>query len=250
MRAVVRVETLKLTRSMVGAIASLAIVVGAVALLCGITAGVAGGNPEVIAKAGRAGTRDWPGLLAGATQITAVVAVLGCGIVLAWMVGREFGEGTISGLFALPAGRGTIALGKLTVYALWAALVSGALALGVLALGLAFAYGPPDAETWSALGRLFVLGVLSAGLAAPVAWVATLARSVLAGVGCVLAVVIAAQVGALTGAGGWMPWATPALWALSHGTGVTAAQLGVALAVPVAFGLLTCGAWSRLQLDR
>lgn len=250
MKAVIRVEALKLIRSPVGVIATLAIVLGALALLGGITAGVAGRNPELIAKAGPAATLDWNGLLAGATQITAVVSILGFGIVLAWTFGREFVEGTITGLFGLPAGRAKIALAKLTVYALWAVIVSVVLTLGVLTLGLAFSYGLPSAEVWAALGRLFILGVLSTGLAVPVAWFATLTRSLLAAVGGASALVVTAQIGALAGAGGWMPFAAPALWAMSSGTAVTAAQLGVTLAVPLAFVVLSCAAWSRLQLDR
>lgn len=250
MKAVIRVEALKLTHSPVGVIATLAIVVGVLALLGGITAGVAGGSPDLIAKAGPAATLDWNGLLAGATQVTAVVSILGFGIVLAWMFGREFAEGTITGLFALPASRAKIALAKLIVYALWAVIVSVALTLGVLVIGLAFSYGLPSAEVWAALGRLFTLGVLSMGLAVPVAWLATLTRSLLAAVGCTIALVVTAQVGALAGAGGWMPLAAPALWAMSGGTAVTAAQLGLTLAIPLVFVMLSCVAWARLQLDR
>lgn len=250
MRAVIRVEALKLTRSPVGVIATLAVVVGALVLLGGITAGVAGGNPELIAKAGPAGSLDWNGHLAGATQITAVVSILGFGIVLAWMFGREFAEATVTGLFALPASRATIALARLAVYALWAVIVSTALTLGVLILGLALSYGLPSVEVWGALGRLFVLGMLSTGLAVPIAWLATLSRSLLAAVGSTIALVVTAQVGALAGAGGWMPFAASALWAMSGGTAVTTAQLAVTLAVPLVFAALSCLAWSRLQLDR
>ena len=127
MRAAMRVEALKLTHSLVGLIATLAVVAGMLALLGGITAGVAGGNPELVAKAGPAGTLNWDGLLAGAAQITAVASILGFGIVLSWMFGREFTEGTVTGLFALPVSRTRIALAKLTVYALWATVVSVAL---------------------------------------------------------------------------------------------------------------------------
>lgn len=142
MSAALRVEALKLTRSPVGVVATLAIVVGILALLAGITVGIAGGNPELIAKAGPAATLTWQGLLAGAAQITAAASILGFGIVLAWMFGREFVDGTITGLFALPIARSRIALAKLTVYALWAASVSIALTLGLLALGLLIGYGP------------------------------------------------------------------------------------------------------------
>ena len=250
MKVAIRAEALKLARSLVGVTATLAIVLGMVALLGGITAGVAGGSPELIAQAGPAAVLDWGGLLAGATQITAVAAILGFGIVLAWIFGREFTDGTITGLFALPVSRSRIALAKLTVYALWVASVSVALTLSVLALGLLIGYGPPSADAWAALGRMGILAMFSGGTAIAVAWIATLTRSLLAAVGATIALIIIAQVGALTGAGGWIPLAAPALWAMSSGTAVTAAQLSLTVALASAFIVLTCTSWSRLQLDR
>lgn len=245
-----RVEALKLARSSVGLITTLAIVIGVFLLLTGITAGVAVGNTELIAQAGPAAVLDWGGLLAGAAQITAVAAILGFGIMLAWMFGREFADGTVTGLFALPVSRATIALGKLIVYAVWAVLVGVALALGVLALGLLAGYGVPPVDAWASLGRLWMLAVLSAGIAVPVAWIATLTRSLLAGVGSTIALVVIAQVGALAGAGGWMPLAAPALWAMSGGAAVTPVQLALPGVVALAFAVLVCVSWSRLQLDR
>ncbi|GAA4516850.1 ABC transporter permease [Brevibacterium yomogidense] len=250
MIAAIRVEALKLTRSLVGVVATLAVVGGMFALLGGIVWGIAGGNAELIAQAGPAAALDWEGLLAGAAQITAVVAVLCFGIVLAWIFGREFTDGTITGLFALPISRGRIALAKLAVYAVWASLVSVALALGVLILGLLFGYGPPSGDAWAALGRLWALAMLSAAIAIPVAWVATVARSVLAAVGSTLALVVIAQVGALIGAGGWMPLAAPALWAMSGGAAVTPVQLALTGACALASVLVVWTAWVRLQLDR
>ena len=250
MTAAIRVEALKLARSLVGLIATLAVVLGMVGLLGGITAGVAVGNPDLVAKAGPAAALNWGGLLAGASQIAAVATILGFGIVLAWMFGREFTDGTITGLFALPITRGRIALAKLVVYALWAILVSSALALGVLVTGLLIGYGPPGGKVWASLGRLWALGMLSAGVAIPVAWIATVTRSLLAAVGSTVALVVAAQVGALAGAGGWMPLAAPALWAMSGGAAVTGAQLALSVAVALAFTALACLSWSRLQLDR
>lgn len=79
---------------------------------------------------------------------------------------------------------------------------------------------------------------------------ATVARSLLAAVGGTILLVIAAQVGALAGAGGWMPLAAPALWALSAGSAVSVGQLALTVLVSVIFAVLTWVAWSRLQLDR
>lgn len=249
MRAV-RVEALKLARSLVGLLATLAIVAGTIALLAGITAGVAGGNPDLVAKAGPAATRDWAGLVAGAVQITAVGAVLGFGIVLAWMFAREFTDGTITGLFALPVSRARIASAKLIVYATWDLVVSAGLVAGVGVLGLVLGYGIPDAEVWSSLGRLGAMAMLSAAIATPIAWIATVTRSLLAAVAGTVALVVTAQVGALAGAGGWMPLAAPALWAMSGGSAVTWPQLSLSAVVGCAAVLATGSAWARLQLDR
>lgn len=250
MNAAVRAEARKLLRAPVGIIATLAIVGGTLALLGGITAALRAGNPELTAKAGAAASLDWSGLLSGAAQITSAGGLLGFGVVLSWIVAREFTDGTVTGLFALPVGRGRIALAKLLVYAAWACAVSLLLTLGILALGLALGYGAPTGEAREGLARQALLSLLGAALAVPVAWVATVTRSLLAAVGSAIALVVLAQVGVLAGAGGWMPPAAPALWAMTGGDGASAPQLLVSLAVGVVSAVLVCVAWERLQLAR
>lgn len=249
MSPAIRVEALKLMRSPVGIIGTLALVAGTLALLGGMTAALAGGNPELTAKVGAAATLDWNGLLASTAQITAAGAMLGFGVVLSWMFGREFADGTVTGLFALPVSRARIALAKLAVYAAWAVAVSLILAFGVLALGLLLGYGAPTVDAWRGLARQAALAVLTAVIAVPVAWVATVTRSLLAAVGASVGLVMVAQVGALAGAGGWMPLAAPALWAMNGGAAVNAVQLTVPVLLGAVFVVLTCAAWSRLRLD-
>ena len=65
------------------------------------------------------------------------------------------------------------------------------------------------------------LGIMSAAITVPVAWAATLSRSVLGGVSVAIGLVVVAQVSVLVGIGGWMPLAAPALWAISAGAAVT-----------------------------
>ncbi|MDQ0425637.1 ABC transporter permease [Cellulomonas iranensis] len=250
MNAALRAEATKLRRSPVGLIATVALVGGTIAVLGGITAAVAGGDPAMIAKAGPAAALDWTGLLSGAGQVTAAAGMLGCGTVLAWLFAREFTDGTIVGLFALPVTRGRIALAKLAVYACWVALVGVALTSGLLALGLALGYGAPDRAVWAGLARLCVLVLLTGAVTTPVALAATAARSLLAGVGCTVGLVVVAQVGALAGAGGWMPLAAPALWAASGGTAVTTPQLALAVAVGAAAAAAAWWTWSRLTCRR
>ena len=102
---------------------------------------------------------------------------------------------------------------------------------------------------WASLARLLLLGLLTLALAVPVAWVATLTRSLLAAVAAVVLLVVIAQVGVLVGAGAWMPLAAPALWALSDGADMTPLQLALPVISAVFVGLIV-RSWTRLQLDR
>ena len=89
----------------------------------------------------------------------------------------------------------------------------------------------------------------AAAIAAPVAWAATLGRSVLAGVSVSIGIVVVAQVSVLAGLGGWMPLASPALWAISSGDGVTSSQLLLVIPYFAACILGTASTWRTMQLD-
>ena len=250
MRPSVWAEAVKLTGSTVGRVGSVAVVFGIAVLSGAMLLAAASGDPQLLAKLGPAATRDWNGFLLAAAQITSAGGLLGFGVVLSWIFGREFGDGTITGLFALPVRRSTIALAKLFVYAVWAVAMSLCLAALLLLVGLIAGLGALTADTWTALSRQIGLGIMTAAIAAPVAWAATLGRSVLAGVSVAIGLVVVAQVSVLAGAGGWMPLASPALWAISSGEAVTLLQLGLVLPYVAVFILATAAAWRTMQLDR
>ena len=105
MNAAVKVEVVKMLRSPVGLVATLTLVLGLCGLLTVITVGAAARQSDLMAKLGPAAAPGWAGLLAGAAQVVAVSSLLACGVVVAWMFGREFADGTIVGLFALPVSR-------------------------------------------------------------------------------------------------------------------------------------------------
>ncbi len=245
-----RVETLKLARSPVGVIATIVLVVGIVAICAGMMTALRSGDPQVTAKLGPSASLDWTGLLSGSAQIIGTGGLLGFGIVAAWVFGREFADGTVAGLFALPAGRGTIAAAKLVVFVAWALVVSVAIAVALVLTGLLLGFGVPDGAATAALLRQVGLGAFNAGIAMIAAWGATAARSLLAGVATAIGLVVLAPVGVLAGAGGWMPVAAPALWAISGGAAVSPAQLMTAALFAGLAGGATVWWWHRLQLDR
>ncbi len=175
------------------------------------------------------------------------MAALGIG--LSWIVGREFAEGTVTGLFALPVRRWQIALAKLLVYLGWVFAVSVALSGTLLLLGLALGYGAPGPEAWRSLARHVPLTVLVGLTATPAAWAVTLGRGLLPGIATTIGLLVVAQVSAFIGAGAWFPLVIPALWAIGPES-ETIAQLALVPTVPLAFGALTLLAWHRLHLAR
>lgn len=246
----VTVEGRKNTTSRVVVTTSVLMVVGITVIATALTMAAGAGNAEILAQLGElADTTEWEQLTGVAAQVSAAGAVLGFGVAVSWMFGREFADGTISGLFALPVSRRLIAVGKLTAYAGWAAVVAISLVVVLGVVGVALGFGLPDADAVAALVRQFVLTVVSAAIAVPAAWAATVGRGLLPGIATIVGIVVAAQVLAIAGIGAWFPFAAAALWALSP-EAVSGLQLGLSAVIPVGFGLLTVITWDRLQLDR
>jgi len=249
MKAAIWAEAVKLAGSTVGRVGSIAIVIGISVLSGSMLLAVHSDDPQLLAKLGPVASGDWTGFLLGAAQITGAGGLGGFAVVLAWMFGREFGDGTITGLFALPVQRSTIALAKLVVYGTWTVAMSVLLGLALMLVGTIAGLGGVSEDNWATLARQVALGVMSAAITLPVALAATLSRSVLGGVSVAIGLVVVAQVSVIAGLGGWMPLAAPALWAVSNGTEVSPIQLLLVLPFGGASALATSLAWQRIQLD-
>lgn len=249
-RTAVSVELRKAWASPVMRSATVLVVLGITVLVSAFVLAAQAENEQILAQLGPlAEAQGWELHLGLAAQVTGAGAVLGFGVALSWWVGREFADGTISALFALPVRRAQLCGGKLIGYGVWAVAAGGVLTVLLGAAGLLAGHGFPDHDAVTGLGRQFLLTVFSAGLALPAAWAATLGRGLLPGVAATIGIVIIAQVGVVAGAGAWLPLASPAFWAMEPAA-VTTVQLALSLTVPVVFTGLALYAWRRLQLDR
>jgi len=228
-----------------------ALLIIGVAALAGVTVVAArSGDAEIVAKLGPvAATGDWPALLGVAAQITAAAALLAFGVGISWLTGREFADRTVSGLFGLPVGRGTIAAAKLAVYAIWASAVSLAIVVVLPVVGLAVGLGWPSGDDIAGLARQLALGLLTALIAVPAGWAASLGRGLLPGIGTAVGVMAVAQIAAIARVGGWVPFVAPAFWALQPSAD-SAIALSVVPLVPLVFGFALVRIWRRMQLDR
>src|SRR5918992_299577 len=230
MRAAISLEWLKLRRSRISLITLLLVGLGCPALTAGFLAAAAAGpagTPLGIKVNAMLIGGGWTAFFGMLTQLVSVAALLGTGVVASWSFGREFSDGSLSGLFALPTSRTTIAGAKFVVltgwtFALTALTVSAALALAPVA-GL---FLPIDAGAGATL-KVLLVGLSAGLLASPLAFVATLARGHLPAVASLILIVVVTQIVTIVGLGGWFPYAAVSLW-----SGLGGAQAAEQITVP------------------
>lgn len=253
MSPAVAVEALKLRRSRVVLIATLALVFAPAAMARGFLAATErGGNDPASLKAqAMLPGVGWTGYLGGLMQIYATAGVVGVGIVVGWCFGREFADRTVVSLYASATPREAVARAKLALIALWATAVGLAMVIVSLLLGLATGLGMPNDADWPTAGRLTALAVLSGLLALPVAAAASVGRGYLPAVGALLVLIVLAQVATIAGVGDWWPWSAPALWAIGPESGMPAipvASLLLAPAVALTGAVMTIRWWRHAEV--
>ena len=139
MLAAIKVEWLKLRRSRISLITTVLVGIGVPALTAGFLAAATRGpadTPLAIKVNALLIGEGWPAYLGMLAQILSVMSFLGVGFVVAWCFGREFTDHTITGLYALPTSRITIAAAKYVVLLAWS------LGLSLITLAAAFALAP------------------------------------------------------------------------------------------------------------
>ena len=130
---VIGLETHKLARGTVVRVATAAALVLVMATTVGgYAAAMHAGDTDLGRKAASMVTSPgWDGYTAlGATSVS-VTMLLAVGVVMSWSTGREFIDGTVVGLFAIPSRLGIIAAAKMAVVLTWATIL-GAVEAGAL----------------------------------------------------------------------------------------------------------------------
>ena len=244
---VIGLEARKLARATVVRVATAAALVLVMATTAGgYTAAMHAGDTDLGRKAASMVTSPgWDGYTAlGATSVS-VTMLLAVGVVMSWSTGREFTDGTIVGLFAIPPALRTIATAKMLVTLSWAGLLGAGEAVLLMTAGLLLGLGAAGATGCFAT-LLLVSVVLSAGVL-PVMWAATRWRGYLAGIGLTLAILVGANLAAGFGLGPYIPWSIPMVWAAHH-MEVSTPLLAVPVMTAAIGAWITYRSWDRLQL--
>ena len=254
-----RVESLKARRSVVPLITALAFSIAP--LVGGIfmyiladperarRMGLIGQKAEIVG-----GNADWPGYFALLAQATTVGGFVLFAFVVAWVFGREFSDGTVRYLLALPTSRATIIAAKLVVVAVWCAGLTALVTLLGLAVGAALALPGWSADAaWQGLIHVWVGAGLTLLIVAPMALLAGVGRGYLAPLGFAMLALILAQVVAATGRGAYFPWSIPALYAQvagSAGGGITAVSFAIVAVTGLAGAVATFAWWLLADFPR
>ena len=180
-------------------------------------------NPEISQKMGLISakanllayaTTDWP------TYLVLSGAILPAGgfflfvLTTSWVFGREFADGTLKDLLAVPVQRASILLAKFIVVAGWSA------GLAVIVVSVALLMGgfiqlPGGSPAVMVYGSAVMLtaGALAIAVTLPFALVASVGRGYLLPLGAALFMALLTNLMALAGWGEYFPWAVPGLYA-------------------------------------
>jgi ABC-2 type transport system permease protein len=257
--AALRVEILKTRRSVAPALTALAF---AIAPLVGGLFMYILADPDRARRLGLIGQKaqlagggsDWPAYFAFLAQAATVGGFVLFAFVVAWVFGREFSDGTVRYLLALPTSRAAIITAKLVVVALWCTALTALITLLGFATGAVL--GLPGWSTdalWQGLAHLWGGAGLTLLIVLPLALLAGVGRGYHAPHGFAMLMLILAQVIGATGRGAWFPWAIPALFAQvagSAGGGVTATSLAIVVATGAAGAAGTFSWWLYADFPR
>lgn len=175
---------------------------------------------------------DWHTFLGFIIEMGGVGGLVMSSIIVAYVFGREYIEGTAKNLLALPIARSRFVLAKVVVSALWfAGLTLWLIPAASLAGSFAGLGGLSVALLLPAAAKLFALAAMSFACAMFVAWVAVESRGYFAPLGFAFFTLMLASVFGHTGWAPWVPWSIVGLYSGAAGT---AADPGLASIIVLA----------------
>lgn len=180
-------------------------------------------NPEISRKMGLVSAKadllafsatDWPSYLGLYGMIIAAVGFLLFVLVVSWVFGREFADGTLKDMLAVPIPRGGILLAKFTTAAIWSVALSIVIYVAGLIIG-AIIKLPGGSISVILEGSTMVL--VTTGLiilsVPPFAFLASVGRGYLLPIGVAVLTLMMANLVMIAGWAEYFPWAVPGLYA-------------------------------------
>jgi ABC-2 type transport system permease protein len=180
-------------------------------------------NPEISRQLGLVSAKanlvaysatDWPTYLGLFGQIIAAGGFVLFVLIISWVFGREFVDGTVKDMLAVPVQRSSILLAKFIVVAAWSGVLTVVIFMAGLLMG-ALIQLPGGSLSVILQGGVLVLvtACLAIMVVLPFALFASAGRGYLLPVGLAVLILMMTNLVAIAGWGEYFPWAVPGLFA-------------------------------------
>ena len=181
-------------------------------------------NPEISQQLGLISAKadlmayaatDWTSYLGLFALIIAAGGIILFSLVITWVFGREFTDGTLKDMLAVPVRRSSIVLAKFMLAAVW----SAALTLVILFAGLVTGAiirlpGGSLSVILQGSALMLVTACLVLAVVTPFAFFASVGRGYLLPIGVAVLALMMANLVALAGWGEYFPWGVPGIYAM------------------------------------
>jgi ABC-2 type transport system permease protein len=180
-------------------------------------------NPDISRKLGLVSAKanlvaysatDWPAYLGFSAQMIGAGGFILFVMIISWVFGREFSDGTVKDILAVPVQRSNILLAKFFVTAVWSVVV--ALVMFALSLIMGGLINLPQGSISLLLqgsGHMAITISLVIAVILPFGFFASVGRGYLLPIGVAILALIMANVVMIAGWGDYFPWAIPLLFA-------------------------------------
>jgi ABC-2 type transport system permease protein len=180
-------------------------------------------NPEISRKLGLISAKadllaysatDWPAYLKVYGLVIAAGGYFLFVLVISWVFGREFADGTLKDILAVPIPRASSLLAKFITVAVWSVGLAVLIVIAGLGMGMLMGLAGSSLSVFLQGGWMVLVTTGLVILAVPpFAFFASLGRGYLLPIGIAVLALMAANVIMLIGWAEYFPWAIPALYA-------------------------------------
>ena len=166
------------------------------------------------------------------------------------MFGREFVDGTLKDMLAVPVQRSNIVLAKFIVAAIWFAYLTMVIFIAGMIMGAIIKLPGGSISVLLNGGTVVVMtGVLVIAVVTPFALFASMGRGYLLPIGVAFITVMMTELIAIAGWGDYFPWAIPGLFAQGK-TPLTAISYWIVLLTGLAGTIATYLWWKYADQNR
>ncbi len=216
-------------------------------------------NPDISQKLGLIGTKanlvvyagmDWATYVGMLSQVISAGGFILSIFVITWVFGREFSDGTLKDMLAVPIPRFIIILAKYILVAVWSTLLAVVMFIAGLLIGILLSL---PGVSLAPLLQGSVIAAISACLVIPIimpfAFFASLGRGYLLPIAVAALVFMLVNLTSILGRGEYFPWAIPLIYAQGK-TPLSLVSYGIVVITGVVGIFITYWWWKNADQNR